>query len=187
MNITMDNLTASIATLIITLSAGVVPSVQLFWFIPVIGGVVAVIGLFLERTTFMDIGVLFSIISFLVIHRLTIFTFTNMILVLVMFFLLLTMMIVNRRSLTLTRLKKDMAGEERPQTYREYELESIMAIGFTSLTAFVVSMIGGLIAVYSSLDIDLSPDHAVIFVLSLAVIFMFVIYLISEIIPRYTE
>ncbi|MFO7792328.1 MAG: hypothetical protein R6W73_05005 [Candidatus Saliniplasma sp.] len=152
-----------------------------------IGGTVAVVGLLLEKITLMDAGLLISITSFLVIHRHTVFTLTNLLLVLLMFLLLFTAMIVNRTSLVLARIRKETVEKDIRQNLKEFKLKSIRSIVFTFLAAFMVSIVGAMIAVYSSLGLDLRPDYAVMSILLLSGMFLVVIYLILEVVPKYSD
>lgn len=183
----MENLTASVAVLIVTLIAGVVPTVRLFWFVPLLGGLFSITGLFLEKTDWMDVGVLFSMASFLYLNRNIVFNFTNLVIVLVIFFLLFTLLVFDRRALLITRIKKETAGDVENELLKEYEFRSIISISFTVFTAFIVSIIGAVIAVYSSLGLELSPDQAVVMVLVLAVSFFAMIYVIIEVIPKFSS
>ncbi|MFW5898450.1 MAG: hypothetical protein ACOCT7_01190 [Candidatus Saliniplasma sp.] len=180
----LDNLTASVTILLVTLIAGMIPSVQQFGFLPLMGGSISIVGLFLEKTDWMDGGLLFSMVSFLYIQRLAVFDFTNLIIVLVVFFLLFTTLIINRRALISTRIKKETAGDVKNDYLKEFELKSILSISYTVVTAFIVSLIGAVIAVNSSLGLELSPDQAVILVLVLAISFFAIIYAILEVIPK---
>ncbi len=180
----METLIATISTLIVTYSAGIIPSVQPFWFLPLVGGLFSTLGLFIGNKILLDGGSLFSMISFLYLQRTTVPNFSDLVLVILLFILLFGVFIFNRRAILLNRIKDEYVGDKKDDHLREFQLDSIMSISSILFAAFLLAFLGAVVAIYSALDIDLHPDHAVLLVMGLAVSFFVIIFIILDLIPR---
>ncbi len=183
----VENLIASMATIIIAISAGLVPTIQSLWFLPLVGGIISVVGLNFEKPDMMDGGILLSIFSFLYIQRNIEPLLINLILALLIFFLLFTILVINRRAIVTSRIKKETVGDRWGEFQKDFELKSIISISYTMVSALLVASLGALIALYSPIGLDLTPGQATMIILGLAGAFFLITYLILDIIPKLSE
>lgn len=176
-------------TILVTFIAGFISQNSNLWFLPLIGGIVAVIGDGFKHKWLINIGICTGILSFFFLNYTLTFTITNLSILLIIFTLIMTTWVFSRNYLITSQIKQDLIEEENDDIryLKEFKLQSNMNILKDLLIAFLIASTGSFIALYSYTDIFMISSLAV----PLAVIFSAavfgIVYILIEVLPKYLK
>lgn len=147
-----------------------------YWFLPLIFAVGSLIGFYSENLFILDGGILISIISYLFVNRGLAPTISNVLVVVGLFFLFISVWFWARNEVMIGEMEDNIernAGK-RYISFRRDALEEIIS---NLIIAVFLAIFGSIIAMYSSLEIGLSPDMQSILMVFFSCLVFFIIYL----------
>ncbi len=153
------------------------------WYIPALGGIVALVGVLTGRRTFNNVGMLFTGLSFYILNRNLPFSDINIIVILGMFFALYSVWHTGNREMLLD----EMGGDEDIDILKRYWKSSNLYLIGHVITAFSLSFLGIYVARYSYLGIELDPMSAIPVAVIFGLLVLFTIYIVVEVLPRYAD
>lgn len=174
-------------TILITFIAGFISQNSSLWFLPLIGGLVVIIGDLFKQKWLINTGICISLLSFFFLNYTLTFTITNLSVLLIIFTLITATWIFSRNYLITSQIKQDLIEEKDNKHLKEFKLQSSMDILTGVLLGFLIAFAGSFIALYSYTDIFMISSFAV----PLAVIFsaavFVIIYILIEGLPKYLK
>jgi len=176
-----------ILTILITFIAGIISQNVNLWFLPLIGGGVAVLGEIFYFRSMVDIGMCEAIVTFFFLNYTLPFNVINLGILLSIFTIMLILWIFGRNYLITSKIKKEIIGDKKDEYLREYEIQSTIEIVTDSLTAFLIAFVGSMIALYSYTNILIVSSLAVPLAVIFSALVFIVIYVIIVILPRYLK
>lgn len=141
---------------------------SVYWLFPIIFGMICIVGFNLKSVPLLDIGAVILILFYLFISRGLDLTFTNLVMVTVVFFLLVGTWIISRKVLLVSGIWE---GVETKSLSEDLSLLSGFGLDVISINLFfglVFSLLGSLLAIYSSLGVELGSQMTIPFMLVLS-------------------
>ncbi|MFW6195874.1 MAG: hypothetical protein ACOC5D_00935 [Thermoplasmatota archaeon] len=181
----LDKLILPLFILAVTFIAGVISQNPNLWFLPLIGGVVTVLGELFKQKWLINIGVSTAILTFFFLNYTLSFTLTNLTILLVLFIIMIIIWVFARNSLVTSQIKKDLVEEKDDKYLREYYIHSSTDMVTELLLAFLIAFIGSMIALYSYTDIFMVSSLAVPLAVIFSAFVFVVIYILIEVLPGY--
>lgn len=158
-----------------------------YWFLPVIGGLVSISGVFLKKRVLNNLGIMVTGVSFYVLNRYLDFTDLNLIVILGVFFALYASWNLANREVLVRSIKKDTSGKKRNRMLNEFKISWNKNLILNLLLAFAISWGGIYTARYSALDIELNSMNAIPLSIFFGVLIFAIIYVLIEKLPEYTD
>lgn len=177
----------SILTLAVTLVAGLLSNFLILSFIPVIGGIIAVLGQIYRKRSRINVGMSIAIISFFILNYNLTFSIINLSLMLIIFISMMIVWAFARHNIMTSEIKKDLDSSEKNKYIKEFELISTSKIFKKMLIALLFGFIGSFIALTSYTGTILIPSLAVPLALLFSGVFLLSIYLIAVFLPERLE
>lgn len=177
----------SILILAVSSVAGLLSNFLLFSFVPLIGGIIAVLGVRYNKRSRINFGMAISILSFFLLNYNTAFTIINLSMVIIIFIAMMILWAFAGHDLMISEIKKDLDNDEDNKYLKEFELKSISTLAKKMVLALLLAFLGSLIALYSYTGTFLIPSLAVPLTLFFAAIFLLIIYILAVYIPKYSE
>ncbi len=168
---------------IVALFAAVFTYPMSAWYLPALGGLVAIIGVFTGRRSLNNVGMLFTGLTFYVLNRTLPFNDINILVVLGMFFALYSVWHTGNREMLLDEMNSD---EDNEILERYWNSSNRYLVGYMTM-AFFLSFMGVYVARYSYLGIELDPISAIPVAVIFGLLVLFTVYIVSEVLPRYAE
>jgi hypothetical protein len=172
--------------IVVSVLASVLSIPSLVWFVPAISGVVSIVGLILEKTRLIDIGILAGIVFYFYANKSISFNFINLIILIILFFSFIGVWALTRRDILINRLK-NRSGKTDSKLLNDFKVKSLYNLFLNLAVGIVVTILGALVALYSGINIDLSGNTAMIFFILLASVILLIIYLIVQYLPKLLE
>ncbi|MBS3817441.1 MAG: hypothetical protein KGY76_07770 [Candidatus Thermoplasmatota archaeon] len=150
---------------------------SVYWFFPIVFSVVCIVGFNLKSILLLDVGAVILIPSYLFINRGLDLTFSNLVMVTGVFFLLVGTWIISRKVLLVSGIWE---GVETKSMREDLSLLSGFGLDVISINLFfglVFSLLGSLLAIYSSLGFELSSQMTIPFMLVLSSTTFLMIYI----------
>lgn len=159
-----------------------------YWFVPLIGGAFCIAGILMERRSLVDLGVFATAFMYFVAVYYVDFSLMNLLEILTVYFLLFLVWILDRQAVLSRRLKlEDEKGYDKDEI-RAFELSSALYLSVSVVLGFFISFIGAHIALYSSLGLEtLGGFYTVPLAVVFGVAFIFIVYLIFQLLPKYID
>jgi len=145
----LNKIILSLLVLIISLLASSLRVETLGWWGPLVGGVIAILGLNIEKTKILDIGVLLLVFSLFFLIQDVSFNYINLIFILFMIFFFLGLWIFMKRELFIREIETDFVGYEGKNHLEEYKKYSVLYYVKSLFLGLFVATIGGVVAVHS--------------------------------------
>jgi len=177
----------SVLTLAVTLVAGLLSNILILSFIPIVGGIIAVLGQVYHKRSRINVGMSISLISFFILNYNLTFNIINLSLVLIIFISLMIVWAFARHNIMTSEIQKDLDTSEENKYIKEFELISTSKIFKKMLIALLFSFIGSFIALTSYTGTILIPSLAVPLALLFSGVFLLSIYLITVFLPERLE
>jgi len=114
-----------------------------------LGGIVSVLGLYLEKTKILDVGTLVLLSSFFFLIQDIPFNYLNLVFILFMIFFFFELWIFMKRELFVKEIENDIVGSEGIIYLEEYKKHSALYLVKSLLMGLFVSAAAGLIAAHS--------------------------------------
>lgn len=172
--------------IVVSVLASVLSIPSLIWFVPAISGVVSIVGLILEKTRLIDIGILTAIVVFFYANKSISFNFINLIILIILFFSFIGVWALTRRDILIHRLK-NRSGKTDSKLLNDFKVKSLYNLFLNLAVGIIVTILGAFVALYSGINIDLSGNTAMIFFILLASVILLIIYLIVQYLPKLLE
>lgn len=176
-----------ILTLAITLIAGSLSNFLILAFIPVIGGIIAVLGQIYNKRSQINVGMSVAILSFFLLNYNLSFNIINLSLILIIFIAMMVIWAFARHNLMSSEIKKDLDENEENKYLKEFELKSTTKLAKKMMMALVLGFVGSFIALSSYTGTLLIRSLAVPLALFFAGIFLVVLYILTVYLPKYAE
>lgn len=129
------------------------PSTLIFgtqgWWTPLVGGIISIFGLYLEKSKILDIGTLVLVISFFFLIQDIPFNYVNLFFILFMIFFFFGLWIFMKREVFIKKIESDLVGTEGENHIKEYKSHSLIYYVKGLIMGLFVSTAGGLIALHS--------------------------------------
>jgi len=162
-------------------------SFQTVWQIilfPIIGGIILIIGLYIEESSLLDIGIFlltgsffFAILDFNI-------NYLNFVIVILSFFFFFGLWAFMRREMLLKQIERELIGNEGVRHLDEYKKHSVIYYTKSVFTCLCVAVLGGIIAFNSF--VGPFPDIlSVIINITFSLAVLASIYIVLIILPRY--
>ncbi|MFP4050562.1 MAG: hypothetical protein ACLFVB_02345 [Thermoplasmata archaeon] len=177
----------SVLILAVSSAAGLLSNFLLFSFVPVIGGIIAVLGVIYNKRSRINFGMAIAILSFFLLNYNTAFTIINLSMIIILFIAMMVLWAFAGHDLMTSEIKKDLDNDEDNRYLKEFELKSISRLAKKMVLALLLSFLGSLIALYSYTGTFLIPNLAVPLTLFFAAVFLLIIYILAVHIPKYSE
>ena len=174
-------------TLAITLIAGLLSNYLILAFIPVIGGIIAVLGQIYNKRSQINVGMSVAILSFFLLNFNLSFNLINLSLILLIFIAMMVIWAFARHNLMSAEIRKDLDEDEDNKYLKEFELKSTTKLAKKMMMALGLCFIGSLIARSSYTGALLIRSLAVPLALFFAGIFLVVLYVLTVYLPKYSE
>ncbi|MFW6195869.1 MAG: hypothetical protein ACOC5D_00910 [Thermoplasmatota archaeon] len=177
----------SILILAVSSAAGLLSNFLLFSFVPVIGGIIAVLGVRYNKRSRINFGMAIAILSFFLLNYNTAFTIINLSMIIILFLAMMVLWTFAGHDLMTSEIKKDLGNDEDNRYLKEFEHKSISRLAKKMAITISLSFLGSLIALYSYTGTFLIPSLAVPLTLFFAAVFLLIIYILAVYIPKYSE
>ncbi len=153
------------------------------WWIPLIGGGIAIIGWKFKNQSQIDFGFLLLAGTFFYSLKDIDFNLTNLFFILAAFFLFFSgRYLLRRSSLVIDLRKKSIKGSAR-KNLNEFKTDSMIYYFRISLFAFLLSLSGGVISHYTFLG-PFPSRYVIPMVITLSILFIIGLYIVSIFLPR---
>ena len=176
-----------ILTLAITLIAGLLSNHLILAFIPVIGGIIAVLGQIYNKRSQINVGMAVAILSFFLLNYNLSFNLINLSLILLIFIAMMVIWAFARHNLMSSEIKKDLDENEENKYLKEFELKSTTKLAKKMMMALVLGFMGSFIALSSYTGTLLIRSLAVPLALFFAGVFLVILYILTVYLPKYSE
>ena len=176
-----------ILTLAITLIAGLLSNFLILAFIPVIGGIIAVLGQIYNKRSQINVGMSVAILSFFLLNYNLSFNIINLSLILIIFIAMMVIWAFARHNLMSSEIKKDLDENEENKYLKEFELKSTTKLAKKMMMALVLGFMGSFIALSSYTGTLLIRSLAVPLALFFAGVFLVILYILTVYLPKYSE
>lgn len=177
----------SVLTLTVTLIAGLLSNFLLFSFVPLLGGVIAVLGHVYQKRSRINVGMAIAIVSFFLLNYNLSFTLINLSIVLTVFISMMVLWAFARHNLMTAEIKSDMDFDKNNRYLKEFEHKSTTKLTKKMILAFILAFFGSFIALSSYTGTLLIRSLAVPLAVFFAGVFLFVIYVVTVLLPQYSE
>lgn len=174
-------------TIAVTFIAGYFSQNSYYWFLPLIGGAITVLGEIFSWKSFINIGMSTAVLSFFFLNYALAFTLTNLSFLLI---ILTSMMIVwsfGRNYLITSKIKKDIKKEDKEGYLKEYQIQSSTDILSGFLVSLLITFTGSLIALYSYTDVFMVSSIAILLAVIFSGVVFAVIYILAIVLPKYLK
>lgn len=176
-----------ILTLAITLIAGLLSNFLILAFVPVLGGIIAVLGQIYNKRSQINVGMTVAILSFFLLNYNLSFNFINLSLILIIFITMMVIWAFARHNLMSAEIKKDLDENEEDKYLKEFELKSTTKLAKKMMMALVLGFMGSFIALSSYTGTLLIRSLAVPLALFFAGVFLVILYILTVYLPKYSE
>jgi len=173
--------------LVVTFVAGFISQNTNLWFLPLLGGIIAVLGEIFGKNSLINGGMSISVLAFFFLNYTLAFTVTNLTVLLVIFILMIITWVIAKNNLVTSQIKKDLVENKNDNFLREYEIQSTTEVITELLIAFLIAFLGSMIALYSYTDIFMVSSLAVPLAIIFSAIVFIVIYVLTEVLPKYLK
>lgn len=119
------------------------------WWAPWIGGIISILGLYLEKSKILDIGTLVLVLSFFFLLQDIPFNYVNLFFILFMIFFFFGLLIFMKREVFIKKMESNLVGTEGKNHIEEYKRHSLIYYVKSLFMGLFVSTAGGLIALHS--------------------------------------
>lgn len=177
----------SLIILVVTFVAGFISQNTNLWFLPLLGGIISVLGEIFGKNSLINGGMSISVLSFFFLNYTLAFTVTNLTVLLVIFILMIITWIIAKNNLVTSQIKKDLVENKNDNFLREYEIQSTTEVITELLIAFLIAFLGSMIALYSYTDIFMVSSLAVPLAIIFSAIVFIVIYVLTEVLPKHLK
>lgn len=154
------------------------------WWTPMLGGGLAIFGLYLKRTIPVDGGFLLLASGFFLSFRTIPFSYANFIFILSTYFVFFGLWIFTRRTVLIKKLEKEFVIERKDKGITEYREDTAFHYVKTLLLSFLVSLTGGLIALHSFIG-PFTPGLRIYLRILFSLAVLGGIYIILILLPRH--
>ncbi len=158
-----------------------------YWFLPVVGGLISITGVFLKKRALNSLGIMVTGVSFYVLNRYLDFTNLNLVVILGVFFALYASWNLANREVLVRSIKKDTRGERRNKMLNDFKNSWNKNLILNLLLAFAISWGGIYTARYSALNIEMNSMTAIPLSIFFGVLIFVIIYVLIEKMPEYTD
>ncbi len=179
--------TMLILTLVITLIAGLLSNFLILAFVPVLGGVIAVLGQIYNKRSQINVGMTVAILSFFLLNYNLSFNLINLSMILIVFIGMMVIWAFARHNLMSAEIRKDLDEDDDNKYLKEFELKSTSKLAKKMIIALVLGFIGSFIALSSYTGTLLVRSLAVPLALFFAGIFLVILYILTVYLPKYSE
>ena len=177
------------STILITFISGFISKNSNLWFLPLIGGIIALIGDVFKQKWLINIGIFTATLSFFFLNYTLSFTIINLSFLLIIFTLMMTIWVFSKSYLITSQIKEELIEEQDKDKryFKEFKLHSSMNILTGLLIAFLIAFTGSFIALYSYTDIFMISSLAVPLAVMFSAAVFIIIYILIEVLPKYLK
>ncbi len=156
-----------------------------FWYVPSLVGIVAIGGTFSEKKLFVSAGMFGTIYTFYIVNYMLPVNTLTISTGLGMFFLFFAFWSLTRRSYLVEGIENKAHSSGIPPSLVDYKKKSNEELIYAVILGFVVSFMGGFIAFYSSIGLDVTGGMRVPILVLLGAFVMVILYSMIVLVPRF--
>jgi len=146
---------------------------------PLMFGIVSLIGYILKKLFIFDTGIFFTVISYLFANSGLSPTFSNLLLIMVFFFLFIGIWFYARGILFISGVK-GVGSDKYDIGLSEFRRSSLSEVLSTILIGVLLSILASFLVLYSSLDITLGSLTETLLLVGLSVSVFFITFLVIK-------
>jgi len=180
----LNKIILSLLVLIISLLASSLRVGILGWWGPLVGGVISILGLYIEKTKILDTGVLLLVLSFFFLIQDIPFNYVNLIFMIFMIFFFLGLWLFMKRELFIKEIESDLIGAEGRTFLEEYKKYSVLYYVKSLFLGLFVAAIGGFVAVHSFIG-PFSSSLTLFLNIVFSILVLFAFYSVLFLLPKY--
>ncbi|MBS3817395.1 MAG: hypothetical protein KGY76_07530 [Candidatus Thermoplasmatota archaeon] len=169
-----------IGLIIAPLLASLVSLHSVYWFFPILFGLVPLIGYLLKRSFFLDLGIALSILSFLFVNRGLTFSLVNLLTVVAVFFLFLAVWFTARNVLLIKRMRSAQDDTSTLGSIASYRKAFLGDIFKNIFAGAFLSIVASFLAMYSSIGSIKSSSVQMLLIVAFSTVVFFIIYLMIK-------
>ncbi len=152
-----------------------------FWFLPLVGSIIAFLGAYRENKNALGFGVLFSTLSYAFIQRFANFSTETLLIMITIYLILFGTWRYTEKNLLIKRIRQHAATDI--SEIRRFSKKYDMKLALNLVLAGVLAYSGTMVALFGWSEEFMSPTVAGIVSIIFVALLMTVVYLISVTLP----